>query len=259
MIKAIKEIYDYRDTLYFLTQKNLTAKYKRSVLGFFWSLLNPLLLMLVYTLVFSNILIRQVEDFPIFLFIGITAWRAFQSSIMTSSNSIVGNGNLVKKIYFPRMILPISMVLVEIVNYLLTLPIVIAMIIISDTADFSRTFFLCLIILLIEMIFTMGLSLITAALTVFFRDLQHILSILLLVWFYMSGVIYPFEILPEKVKLFLSLNPMVHFILAFRDVMFYENPLNIQILIILFGISLLVLILGIKVFINLQDKFTHEL
>jgi ABC-2 type transport system permease protein len=215
--------------------------------------------MLVYTLVFSNILIRQVEDFPIFLFIGITAWRAFQSSIMTSSNSIVGNGNLVKKIYFPRMILPISMVLVEIVNYLLTLPIVIAMIIISDTADFSRTFFLCLIILLIEMIFTMGLSLITAALTVFFRDLQHILSILLLVWFYMSGVIYPFEILPEKVKLFLSLNPMVHFILAFRDVMFYENPLNIQILIILFGISLLVLILGIKVFINLQDKFTHEL
>ncbi len=259
MIKAIKEIYDYRDTLYFLTQKNLTAKYKRSVLGFFWSLLNPLLLMLVYTLVFSNILIRQVEDFPIFLFIGITAWRAFQSSIMTSSNSIVGNGNLVKKIYFPRMILPISMVLVEIVNYLLTLPIVIAMIIISDTADFSRTFFLCLIILLIEMIFTMGLSLITAALTVFFRDLQHILSILLLVWFYMSGVIYPFEILPEKVKLFLSLNPMVHFILAFRDVMFYENPLNLQILLILFGVSLFVLILGIKVFINLQDKFTHEL
>lgn len=259
MIKAIKEIYDYRDTLYFLTQKNLTAKYKRSVLGFFWSLLNPLLLMLVYTLVFSNILIRQVEDFPIFLFIGITAWRAFQSSIMTSSNSIVGNGNLVKKIYFPRMILPISMVLVEIVNYLLTLPIVIAMIIISDTADFSRTFFLCLVILLIEMIFTMGLSLITAALTVFFRDLQHILSILLLVWFYMSGVIYPFEILPEKVKLFLSLNPMVHFILAFRDVMFYENPLNLQILLILFGVSLLVLILGIKVFINLQDKFTHEL
>lgn len=259
MVDTIKEVIKYRDTLFFLTKKNLTAKYKRSFLGFMWSLLNPILMMIVYSLVFSSILIRNVESFPIFLFIGIMSWRVFSTSITTCSMSIVMGSNLVTKIYFPRIILPLSHILVEVINYFLTVPIIIVMILLFSSIPLNWYFLLFIPILFIEVMFVTGLSLIVAAITVFFRDVQHILTIILLMWFYLSGVIYPFDMLSEKIQSILIFNPLVHFILLFRDIFYYSQLPNFSTMLILTGVSLVTLVIGLMVFISFQDKFAEEL
>lgn len=259
MIKTIKELYDYREMIYSLIQKELRGKYKGSVLGFLWSLLIPLFQLVVYTIVFSVFMRSGIEKFYIFLFVALIPWLFFNSCIMGGATSILQQKNLVEKIYFPRMVLPLAYSISYFINMLLSFIIVFAAVLISGIGiNFSIIWFLP-VIMLIEFVMGVGGALLFSALTVYFRDLEYILNILTMAWMYMTPILYPIDMVPERVQPLLYWNPMTAVIIAYRDILYYQKAPEMQTLIyaVIWGGALLVT--GWAVFQKLQKNFVEEL
>ena len=177
MIKTLKELYEYREMIYSLVQKELRGKYKGSVLGFFWSLLIPLFQLVIYTIVFSVFMESQIEKFYIFLFVALVPWLFFSNCISAGATSIIQQKNLVEKIYFPRMVLPIAYTISYFVNMLLSFLIVFAALFVSGLGVKLAVLWYLPIIMLIEFIMGIGGALLFSAMTVYFRDLEYILNI----------------------------------------------------------------------------------
>ncbi|MBM3700839.1 MAG: ABC transporter permease, partial [Actinobacteria bacterium] len=188
MISNFKKLIAYRELLFSLTKKELKVKYRGSVLGFFWSLLNPVLMMLVYSFVFSMILRQGIQEFAIFLLCALLPYNFFSNSVNYGSGSIISNANLVKKIYFPKEIIPLSIVLSNLINFLLEL--VVLFIVLSIFGyKFYMYLYLLPVVILVQVLFVSGISMLISALNVFFRDLQHLITILMLVWFFATPII----------------------------------------------------------------------
>lgn len=234
MIDNLKELYESRDLLFNLVKRELKVKYKKSALGFFWSLFNPLLTMLVFTFVFAFILkivpppnTVGKTNFPIFLLAALLPWNFFSTSIGSAVGSIVFNSNLIRKVYFPREILPLSIVLANLVNFCLELVVLFSFLIFFGYPFFVYLPFL-IIIIFVQLVFTAGVSLIFAFLNVYFRDVQHFVGIILMIWFYANPIIYDFNqhVGAQAVKYPLlafvyKLNPQADLILSFRDVLYF--------------------------------------
>lgn len=259
MISTIKELYEYREMISSLVKKELRGKYKGSVLGFLWSLLIPLFQLVIYTVVFSVFMRSGIEKFYIFLFVALVPWLFFNSCISGGAMSIVQQKNLVEKIYFPRMVLPIAYTISYFINMLLSFIIVFVALFIGGIGINLSVIWYLPIIMLIEFIMGIGGALLFSAMTVYFRDLEYILNIVTMAWMYMTPILYPLEQVPEEIRQFLFLNPMTAVIIAFRDILFYQRAPEMQTLTYAVIWGIVVLIVGWISFQKLQKNFVEEL
>ena len=222
MIKDFKVLFNYLELIKNFVRRDLKVRYKNSILGFFWSLLNPLLMMIILTLAFSVILRIKVENYPVFLLCAILPWSFHSSSLTFSAHSIIYNEPLLNKVYFPREIFPISSVISGLVNFFFALSVLFLFLAVFKIKIGVAILVLPLVII-IQFIFTLGLSLLVSWSTVFFRDLEHILEVFLSFWFYVTPVLYPTSMVPKRFLHYYCLNPMVGIINSYRDVLMYNR------------------------------------
>ena len=259
MIKHFKELYDYRQMIFSLVKKELRGRYKGSVLGFLWTFINPLLQLVVYTLVFSIIMRTGIEKFYLYLFIGLVPWMFFSGSMTGGAACIINQKDMVKKIYFPREVMPISYVLSGFVNMLLTFIVVILVILVSGIGVNLKVWIFLPVIMIVEFVMALGGALLTSALTVYFRDLEYILGILTMAWMYMTPVVYTMDMVPEWLRPIFNLNPMTPVINAYRDILYYKQMPELSTLIQGFVLGIIVIIVGYIVFNKLQKGFAEEM
>lgn len=241
-----------------LVKKDLKTRYKGSVLGFFWTFINPLLQLIIYTVIFSTIMRFNIDKFYMFLFVGLIPWIFFQNSLVVGAGTIINNKNLVKKIYFPRAVLPLSVVTSGLINLLFSFIIVLAGLIVSGIGITIFLIYLPLIII-IEYLLALGLAFIVSALNVYFRDLEHILNSLIMGWFYFTPVIYPLEMIPDKYMKYFFLNPMTPVITVFKDILYYGKAPDLMMLVFSSLVALVTVIIGFYVFQMLQKNFAEEI
>lgn len=259
MLKKLQEIYAYRQMLISLVRKDLRGRYKASVLGFLWTFINPLVQLIIYTIVFSFIMRAGIEDFYMFLFVALVPWIFFSSSLTGGAVVIVSNQDMVKKIYFPRIILPMAYVTSCFVNMLFCFIVIFAVIIVTGFGMNIKALLFLPVIMLVEYILCIGISLITSACTVYLRDLEHILGLVSMAWMYMSPVMYPSSFVPDQFQFLFNLNPMAPIITAYRDILYYKQFPQIQTLMVATLMGLFCVIIGYFVFEKLQKGFVEEM
>lgn len=259
MIKEVRELYEYREMIISLVQKELRGKYKGSMLGFFWSLLIPMFQLVIYTIVFSVFMRSGIEKFYIFLFVALVPWLFFSSCISGGATTILQQKNLVGKIYFPRMVLPIAYTISYFINMLLSFLIVFLALFVSGIGVCLDVLWYLPFIMGIEFVMGIGGALLFSALTVYFRDLEYILGILTMAWMYMTPILYPMSQIPEDIRNWLYLNPMTSVVIAYRDILYYQQAPDMQTLLysIIWGIAML--FIGWVCFCKLQRNFVEEL
>ena len=263
MLTNLRQLFRYRALIQSLTARELTARYRGSLLGFVWSFVNPLLLLLIYTFVFTVVLPNsrspELEPFALFMFCGILPWSWFSSSLLESSTVLVSGGNLIKKVLFPAEVLPITAVLSGLVHFVLGLPILAgfllyyhAQVTLADLAWFP-------VIVAIQLVLTLGLALLVSALTVHFRDVRDLLANLLTLWFIATPIIYPMAQAPAAVRRVLNVNPFTHLAIAYHEVLFRPGRfLDWSGLLGVGAASVVVFFFGYFVFDRLRDTFAEE-
>ena len=259
MIKHLKEIYAYRQMIFSLVRKELRGRYKGSVLGFLWTFINPLLQLMVYTFVFSIVLPNNIDKFYLYLFVGLVPWLFFSGSMTGGAACIVNQKDMVKKIYFPREVMPISYVASGFVNMLFCFIVIFAVIIVSGVGVNPVALLYLPVIMIVEFIMALGGAMLTSALTVYFRDLEYILGILTMAWMYFTPVVYSMELVPDWIKPYFNLNPMTPVINAYRDILYYKQVPHLSTLVQGLVLGIIVLIVGSISFRKLQRGFAEEL
>lgn len=244
--------------IYMLVRRDLRGRYKGSILGFAWTFINPLLQLLVYTLVFSTVMRMNIEKYYLFLFVALVPWLAMSTSVVCGSTSITGQGNLVTKIHFPRQVLPISVVTTNFVNMLLCMLVVLCVCAISIGLKMDILFYL-IPTFFVEYLLALGIALIVSSVTVYFRDLEHILGIVTMAWQFLSPVMYSIDMVPEDVLPLFMLNPMTPVIAAYRNILYYKVKPDICTMGTAFFAGIVLVITGWIVFSNLEKRFAEEL
>lgn len=253
----LKNLYNYRQLLKSNVKKEIRGKYKGSFLGVLWSFVNPLLMTLVYAIVFPFLLKSTQENYVTFLVIGILPWNWFTTVVAQGTTVVMANAGIIKKVYFPREILPISVVTSGMINYLISCIIILLFVIFSGIGISLNILYLPIIVL-IQYILLLGIIFITSAINVYIRDAEYIINFLVNMLFYATPVLYSASLFPEKVSWLFKLNPMATIINSYRDIFFYKVPPNIQALLIVGIVSLILLIIGKIVFNKLQKGFAEE-
>lgn len=257
MLDNLKTFWRYRELLYNLTSREIKARYKQSILGYFWVILNPFLQMIVMTFVFS--IIARIPSlgvpYAVFLYVALLPWNFFSTSLLSSVNSLVGNSSLITKIYFPREILVYATVAAKIIDVLLASTVLILFMIYFNIPVRISIVWVPFIFL-IQLIFTLGLSLILSAFNLFYRDVQYLLNLVVLLWMYLTPVIYPVEMVPDQYRFILSLNPMAVFINAYRQVILGGSQPNLYSLGIGAVFALCIFLLGFSLFKKLEGVFS---
>jgi len=261
VIAAIRSLVRYRALLESLVSRELKARYRGSVLGFLWSFVNPLLLLLTYTLVFTVILPNRqpdIQPFFLFLFCGILPWTWFQASLSESSGVLIASSNLIKKVLFPAEVLPTVCVLANLAHFLLGLPIL--LVFLAWQGKLAWTAVLLPLPILVQFVLTLGLSLFLSALTVHFRDIQNILSHVLHLWFFATPVIYSYAAIAEGTRLrqALRLNPMTHVIVTYQQMLFHGNVDHWRGLFLALVVGLVAFAAGAFLFDRLRDTLSEE-
>lgn len=250
----IKNFLKYKHLLKELVVKDIKLKYRRSFLGLLWSLLNPLLMMIVLSIVFSNLFRRNIPNFTVYLLTGRIIFDYYSRATSTAMKSIISNGQLIKKIYVPKYIFPLAKSLSEFVNLLFSLIAVIIMLAVTKV-KITLAILLFPLPLIYILIFATGVGLILSAYSVFFRDIVHLYGVALTAWMYLTPLFYPVEIIPTKYKFIIHINPLYHIIECFRQIVLYGQFPSLQLHLISLLIGIITLAIGMFVFKRRQDKF----
>lgn len=258
-MKTLKEIYEYRTMITELIQRDLRGRYKGSVLGFAWTFLNPLLQLAVYTVVFSAIMRAGIEDYYLFLFVALIPWMFFSSSVSGGSSCILSQKEMIKKIYFPREVLPISYVTCQFVNMLLSFIVVFAVLIVSGKGLNPVALLYLPVVMIAEYLLAISITMIASAVTVYLRDLEHILIIVTMAWQFLTPVMYSIDMVPQQLRPVFNINPMTPVIVAYRDIFYYKQAPQVSTLLHGFLFSLVVLVAGWLIFQHLKRHFAEEL
>jgi ABC-type polysaccharide/polyol phosphate export permease len=270
MLTQLTELWRYRELVRNLVARDLKVRYKNSVLGIAWSWLNPLLMMVVFTIVFGvlNPGPQDIKHYPVYILAGILPWNMFSASVVGATASIVGNSYLIKKVYFPREVLPLTAVLSNTVNFIISLPVffVVAM---ASGVRLTPWVLLLPVVLVVQAIFSVGIGLILATLNVYYRDTQIIMEVLMLAWFFLTPIIWDVRTLPDtKVLLGISLpiqrlayilNPMASIIASYRDTMYRGAQPALDFFVRSAVTAVVVLVLGYIVFHRFSSAFAEEL
>ena len=258
-MKLFKELYQYRELLKTNVKKDIRGKYKASFLGVLWSFVNPLLQVLVYAIVFPYIMRVQTDNYLIFLICGIIPWTWFTTAIMNGANCITINGDLIKKVYFPREILPISIVTSGMINFLISCVIILLFVLFGGLGISWHLVFLPFVVLIQYIICLAGAFLISS-LNVYVRDVEYLVVFIINMLFYATPVLYSVDMFEGSWLMWIfRLNPMAHIINAYRDIFYVHTVPNMFNLFVLLAIGLIILVLCYKVFKKLEKKFAEEL
>lgn len=253
-------IVQYRELLRNLVAKDLKLKYRGSALGFVWSLLNPLLMIVVYSIAIGFIMRVQneLEHYSLFLITGILHWGFFAASFLSATDAVTQNANLIHKINFPRMILPISAVAFQFVQMAVAL----AVFMIAYPwlgGKFWMGFLFYPLVLVLQGLMIIGLALGISALTVFYRDLKHLVEVGLMLLFWLTPIIYKFTMIPEDARIWFRFNPMLPFVISYHDLLYANNWPSLGNWVLMVCWSLLAVTLGYGLFRRLEDRFAEEL
>jgi homopolymeric O-antigen transport system permease protein len=252
MRSLISEILRNRELIWALALKELRVRYKRSALGFLWALLNPLLMMLILTVVFSTVMRIQIDHYSVFLLSVLLPWTLFSQSLAYGVESIVGNGELLKKVYIAKSVFPTAAVLSNLINFFFSLiPLVILLPLLRF--PFHWTWIYLPVPLLGLVLFSLGCSFFLAMANVFFRDVAHILQVILSAWFYVSPIIYSVDFVPARYRFFFRLNPMLYLLNGFRLAIYYGLLPSLQSAAASLGCGALGLVLGYSIFRRYED------
>lgn len=268
MIRRLLELYHYRELVLNLVVRDLKVRYKNSLLGVLWSLLNPLAMMAVFTVVFTFMLPNNTTpNFPVFVLCGILPWNFFRDSLMGAIASVVNNAPLIKKVYFPREALPISVILANLVNFLLALIVLFAMVL-AFRMPLTRWVWLLPVVILTQVCFTTGLGLFLSTANVFYRDTAMIMEVLMLAWFFLTPVFYPIDVLPQQRlllgmtldvrRLVYILNPMASLIATYRVILYQGAPPAGDFFLRTAATSLVILVAGYGFFLRHRKTFAEE-
>ncbi|MGP0587915.1 ABC transporter permease [Paenibacillus timonensis] len=257
IINSLKEIYKYRNMVNYFTRSELRNRYKGSVLGVLWSILNPLFLLLLYSFVFSFVMKISIPNYLLFLFSGLVPWICFKSSILTSSGSIVGNGGLIKKVYFPREIIVLSSVTSNFINMFIALILIVPLLFVYQV-PINKYYLLLPLVIIVQFIFTLSLSMIVSAFTVFVRDLRQILDIVMMGLFYTTPIVYKTDMIPEKIQDFFNINPIAIIIKFYQDVIYHNQMPNIMSLAVLSVCCIAMLYISHTIFSHLSKWFAEH-
>lgn len=253
----LKNLYDYRELLKSNVKKEIRGKYKGSFLGVLWSFVNPLLSVLVYAIVFPIVLKQSQDNYVTFLIIGILPWTFFTTVINQGTFTIVGNAGIIKKVFFPREILPISVVTSGLINFLISC-LIIFIFLIFGGIGFSKYILYLPLIILAQYILSLGIVFITSAIDVYVRDAEYIINFIIMMLFYATPILYSADLFANsKVAWILKLNPMATIINSYRDILFYKTMPNIESLLIVLLGSIVLLFIGIKIFKKLEKGFAE--
>ena len=263
MLANLRQQFRYRGLIQTLVARELKARYRGSVLGFFWSFVNPLLLLLVYTFVFSTVLRNRaegVQPYAVFMFCGILPWTWFSSALSESANVLISSGNLIKKVMFPAEVLPIVSVLANMVHFSLGLVILVVFLVYYQIMPDPLDLLWFPVVVLVQFLFTTGLALLLSALAVHFRDIKDILTNLLTLWFFSTPIIYPhFQPEVQQYRLFFDLNPFTHLAISYQEILFFDGPFGHWKWLMALGAgSVVLLLVAYALFDRLRDSFAEE-
>ena len=260
MWDSLRNLVRYRGLIQSLVARDLKARYRGSVLGFFWSFVNPLLLLSIYNFVFTYLLQNRAEGtqpYAVFMFTALLPWTWFQSSLNEATGSLIAGGNLIKKVLFPAEVLPIVTILGNMVHFLLGLPILAGfMIYYGVTPDWIELPWF-LVAVFVQLIFTTGLAMLLSALAVHFRDVKDLVSNLLTFWFFATPIIYSYQQFPQF-KFYFDLNPFTHLAISYQEILFFPGPFGHKWwLLAMGGGSILLFLAAYWVFDRLRDSFAE--
>jgi homopolymeric O-antigen transport system permease protein len=280
MLHNLARLMRYRGLVQSLVARELKARYRGSVLGFFWSFINPLLLLLIYSFVFKYFMPRganDLEHYELFLFCGLLPWTWFSSSLLESSGVLISGGNLIKKVLFPAEVLPIVTVLANMVHFFFGLPILGLFLLYNHWPLYFAELIWFPVVVLVQLVLTLGFALVLSALTVHFRDLRDILSNLINFWFFATPIIYPYTVMygdpanpshaPGWVATLLKINPFTHLAITYQEILYFRaaDPLapvgppgHWFWLMVLAAMSIVFFFFGFFVFDRLRDTFAEE-
>lgn len=269
MFKELIRVFEYREMLFHSVRKELRVRYKGSVLGFLWTFINPLMQLVVYSFVFNSIMGARAPEgvnYTLMIFVGLVPWTCISSTINQSANAIIGNGNLIKKIYFPRLILPLSLTLTNMVNMLLTGIIVFAAcFVLTPNPPLTWTYVFLPIVFVAVFLLSFAFSVLLSAITVYFRDLEHIFAIITMVWFYLTPIIYPIDLIKSRswvsptVLTIYKLNPAYGIVDSFQKIILYGKIPDWMHLGYVYAFSLVLLFIALFVFDRCQRRFAEEI
>ncbi|MEE3202607.1 MAG: ABC transporter permease [Acidobacteriota bacterium] len=274
MLSNLRRLLRYRSLIHALVMRDLKARYRGSVLGFFWSFANPLLLLMVYTFVFSVVLPGRFpgidENYALFLFCGLLPWTWFSSTLTEASNSLLTNGNLIKKVLFPAEVLPVVAVISNMVHFFLALPILIlALVFFASRLPTVGELLWFPVVVAVQFVMSLGFGFILAALTVHFRDIKDLLSNVLTLWFFATPILYPWTMVAERGPIFFGLpplgkllmdaNPASHLVISYQEILFWDGPYGHWRWLLLTAIlSIGMFLIGYAFFDRLRDSFAEE-
>jgi lipopolysaccharide transport system permease protein len=256
MLANMKELINQRELLYTWTRRDFRVRYSQSVLGVAWAILQPLALFIIFNIVFSVIVRVPTGNipYPVFSYTALLPWTFFANAISFAIPSLVNNMDLVSKIYFSREILPLSAILVSFIDYLIASSIYIVMLIIYRV-EIGLTILYFPLILLIQIILIFGISLLGSAVMVFYRDIRFVIPLALQLWMYLSPIIYPIDLVPERFRTFYYLNPMAAILESYRRIILHQQAPDWTYLGIAAFVSVAILIFSFRFFKKAEKKF----
>lgn len=264
LLSELSTLYRHRQLIAALTARDLKARYRGSILGYFWSLANPLLLLAVYTLVFTKFFPQQVvKPYPLFLFSGILPWTFFSAAILESTSSISSNAGLIKKVMFPAEALPLVVVLSHLVHFLLAIPILLAAIgvyAVMGQFEFNATILLVPVLMLLQTMFVAGIAMTVSSASVLFRDLRDIVANLMQLGFFVTPIIYLIDNIQSRaLRAILRVNPMTPFVVAYQEIFFFGRLPNLSDSVLIVTYAFASLTMGFFVFDRLRDSLAEAI
>lgn len=244
----------YKALLYELVARDIKVRYKRSFLGLLWTIINPILTMAVMTVVFSKLFRFQIENYTTYFLVGNILFTFFTEATTNSMHSVLDSSNLIKKVYVPKYLFPVSKVMSSVVNLFFSF-FALVIVMVATRVPFKATMWLSPIVLGYIIMFATGIGLILAAIMVFFRDIAQLYSIITLLWMYLTPIFYPVELLQENIPWVLTINPIFHYIDFFRKLVLDGTIPSVRENMLCLAVSVVTLLIGLFVFYRKQDKY----
>lgn len=258
-MQKLKEIYQYREMIFSLVRRDLRGRYKASLLGFLWTFINPLCQILVYSFVFSFIMRTGIEQFYVYLVSGMIPWIFFSTAVSGGTMCIKNQSEMVKKIYFPREVLPISFVTSAFVNMLFCFIMIFLVVGISGRGFNPIALLFLPLVMIIEYIMALGFTMIVSALTVYFRDMEHIVGVIMMAWIYLTPIMYSIEMVPEQLRGVYHINPMTPVVQAYQQILYYKQIPQMRTLLLAGAFAVVILVIGAIAFKKLERNFAEEM
>lgn len=249
-------VYQYRELLRNLILRDLRMKYKGSTIGFFWSLLHPLTMAVVYTVAFQYILRIEIPFFPLFLLSGLLPWMFFAQAVSAATAAVADNGNLVRKVAFPRIVLPMGAIGAQFVQFLLMYLVVFPLALLIGVG-LSPALLALVPVIVLHTLFTIGLGLALSTAYVYLRDTRHLLEVALQIWFWLTPILYDVSRVPERLLPLLRLNPMTYFVTAYQQIVVDHRVPGLISMTVIVAVTLTALTIGVSVFGRHQRRFAE--